>query len=304
MPNQIAQAWRGCIGGGMAPDIQVKDDTGSRGEVLVAIMNNLLDFAIARDQHWYRIPVRSVERLLKARWPPQWLAFYQTRVFGNEAYAVRYYAHVLDIRQVFRWQLFPDEPFDERAKKRYYQVMLSPLQRLPRPILSRRWRRIVFIPTTWHKFMNAVEINDLYDESPLEDRLWAELKRLKIAAERQYFVKVKDRQYALDFAIFCDRGKIDVETDGDTWHADPARIPLDNQRDNDLTSLGWAILRFNSHQIREAAVEYCVPTIMESINRLGGLITGGIIPRTFDPSDPEGPRQLTFFESGPDDEVD
>jgi hypothetical protein len=25
-----------------------------RGEALVAIMNNLLDFAIARDQHWYR----------------------------------------------------------------------------------------------------------------------------------------------------------------------------------------------------------------------------------------------------------
>ena len=30
---------------------------GARGEVLVAIMNNPLDFAIARDQHWYRIPV-------------------------------------------------------------------------------------------------------------------------------------------------------------------------------------------------------------------------------------------------------
>jgi len=37
----------------------------SQGEVLVAIMNNLLDFAIARDQHWYRIPVRSVARWLK-----------------------------------------------------------------------------------------------------------------------------------------------------------------------------------------------------------------------------------------------
>ncbi|MBL7184157.1 MAG: hypothetical protein ISS50_06875 [Anaerolineae bacterium] len=196
-----------------------------RGEVLVAIMNNLLDFAIARDQHWYRIPVRSVERWLKDRWPPQWLAFYQTKVFGDEAYAVNYYTCVLDIRQVSRWQLFPNEPHDKKGKRRYYQLILSPLQQLPKPILSLRWRRIVFIPTTWHKFMNAVEINDLYDESPLEDRLWAALKRLQIEAERQYFIKAKNQWYALDFAIFCEQGKMNVETDGDTWHADPAHIP-------------------------------------------------------------------------------
>ncbi|MGB0389756.1 MAG: hypothetical protein ACPGWR_33465 [Ardenticatenaceae bacterium] len=35
-----------------------------RGEVLVAIMNEPRDLAIAREQHWYRIPVRSVKRLL------------------------------------------------------------------------------------------------------------------------------------------------------------------------------------------------------------------------------------------------
>jgi very-short-patch-repair endonuclease len=271
----------------------------AQGEVLVAIMNNLLDFAIACDQHWYRIPVRSVERWLKERWPPKWLAFYQTKVFGDEAYAVNYYARVLDIRQVFRWQLFPNEPHDEKGKRRYYQLLLSPLQRLPKPIVSRRWRRIVFIPTTWHKFVNAVEINDLYDESPLEDQLWAELKRLQINAERQYFIEAKNQRYALDFAVFCEQGKMDVETDGDTWHADPARIPLDNQRDNDLTSLGWSILRFNGSQIRETTAEYCVPTILESINRLGGLTTEGLIPRTFDPNYPEGPQQLTLFESGP-----
>ncbi len=278
--------------------------TESRGEVLVAIMNNLPDFAIARDKHWYRIPVHSAHRLLKERWPPAWLAFYQTKVFGKEAHAVNYYAHVLEIRQVFRWQLFPEEPHEGKSGKRYYQLILSPLERLPHPILSHRLRRIVFIPTTWPKFARAAEINDLYDESPLEDRLWTELRRFDIAAERQFFVRAKDRQYALDFAIFCDRGKIDVETDGDTWHADPARIPLDNQRDNDLTGHGWRILRFNGQQVRETAVEYCVPAIMKTTNRLGGIVTRGIMPRTFDPDDPGGPRQLALFESGPDYEVD
>lgn len=66
----------------------------ARGEVLIAIMNDLLDMDIARNQHWYRIPVHSVKKLLKERWPPQWLAFYQTKDFGDEAHAVNYYARL------------------------------------------------------------------------------------------------------------------------------------------------------------------------------------------------------------------
>jgi very-short-patch-repair endonuclease len=275
-----------------------------RGEVLVAIMNNPADFAIARDQHCYRIPVRSVERLLKKRWPPEWLAFYQTKVFGSERYSVRYYARVIDIQKAFRWQLFPDEPINDKTNRRYYQLLLSPLEEMPEPILARRWRRIVFIPTTWEKFITAVEINDLFDESPLEDRLWGELKRLGIDAERQYPVPAKKRYYFLDFAFFCNAGKLNVETDGDTWHADPARIPLDNERNNDLAGLGWTVLRFNGLQIRERMTEYCIPKIMENVNRAGGLTANGLIPRPFDPERPEGPQQLTLFEAGPEYDLD
>ncbi|MDQ5852119.1 MAG: hypothetical protein M3380_08625, partial [Chloroflexota bacterium] len=86
----------------------------ARGEVLVAILNNLADFDRARDQHWYRIPVSSVNKWLGDRWPPRWLAFYQTNVFGHEKHAVNHYAEVLDIREVFRWQLFPDVPRDAK----------------------------------------------------------------------------------------------------------------------------------------------------------------------------------------------
>ena len=274
-----------------------------RGEVLVAIMNKPSDFAIAREQQWYRIPVRSVERFLKERWPPEWLAFYQTKVFGSERYSVRYYARVVDIRTVFRHQLFPHEPINDRTNKQYYQLMLSSLQKLPQPIPSLRLRRIVFIPTTRGKFLNAEEINDLFDDSPLEDRLWAELKRLDIDAERQFFVPTKKRNYILDFAIFCNEGKLDVETDGDTWHADRARIPLDNERDNRLTGLGWSILRFNGEQVREDAAEYCVPRIMETVNRLDGHTSNGLIPRPFDPERPQA-QQLTLFEAGPEYDLD
>ena len=85
-----------------------------RGEVLVAIINNLNDFADLRDRHWYRIPVTSADRWLKDRFPPEWIAFYQTKKFGAEAYAVNYVAKVKEVRQVYRYEIFPDEPIGEK----------------------------------------------------------------------------------------------------------------------------------------------------------------------------------------------
>jgi hypothetical protein len=38
-----------------------------RGEVLIAIVNNLLDFEVARNHHWYRIPISSQEKWLNDR---------------------------------------------------------------------------------------------------------------------------------------------------------------------------------------------------------------------------------------------
>jgi very-short-patch-repair endonuclease len=263
--------------------------------VLVAILNDLKDFVIARDQRWYRIPIKSAEKWLKNRWPPHWLAFYQTKAFGDEAFGIYYYSQILRIRRVYRWQLFPDQPRDEKSKQRYYQLMIGSLQRLPQPILSRRWRRIVFIPTTWKKFTSAAEINDLYDESPLEDRLWAELKRKKINAERQDFITANGQNYALDFALYCVSGKMDVETDGDAWHSDPKRIAQDNRRDNDLETSGWKLLRFNTCQLNEQMSDYCLPTIAENIKKLGGMDDGRIVPRdvNLNPSDSD---QLSLFD--------
>jgi very-short-patch-repair endonuclease len=269
----------------------------TRGEVLIAILNNHLDFNLAYEQHWYRIPISGVEKLLKNCWPPQWLAFYQTKAFGQEAHAINYYAQVLHIREAHRQQLFPGEPYNPKSNRRYYQLFLTPLQRLPKPIFSRRLRRIVFIPTTTEKFFNAVEINDLYADSPLEDKLWAEFKRLQIQAERQELVKVNSRNYMLDFAIYCAKGNIDVETDGDTYHANPEKSAEDNVRNNDLEAAGWKVLRFTTLQIQEQMAEYCLPNIVDTIKYLGWLDEGGLIPRKIDLNVPEGSRQLGLFDN-------
>ncbi len=263
-----------------------------RGELLVAIMKDKADFATLQEHKWYRIPVDSAPK----RWPPHWIAFYQTKVFEQEAFAIKYFGRVRDIQIVNRRQLFPNEIPSARSEREYYQIWLDDLEHLERPIYSTRWRRIVFIPTTWRKFTQAVEINDIFDESPLEDRLWAKLKQLKISAERQWDLQVSDARYLLDFAVFCQKGSLDIETDGDTWHANRKRIPKDNQRDNALQSAAWHVLRFNGKQIRESVTEYCVPQITNTINRLGGLNDEGLVPRKFY-NLPEGVgQQLTLLD--------
>jgi very-short-patch-repair endonuclease len=268
-----------------------------RGEVLVAIIKDHKDFLLAHEQHWYRVPVDSQRKMLGDRWPPNWLAFYQPSVFGDEKYAIRYYTRVVNIRQKFRWELFPNEPDHPHAKWRYHQLHLEPLRELPQPIFSRRQRRITFIPTTWQKFIGAAEINDLYGESSLEDRLWEEFKRLDIQAERQHWVSVGNRNYRLDFAIYCARGPLDVETDGDEWHANPEKAVQDNLRDNDLESIGWQQLRFTTRQIQEQMAEYCIPTIADTINNLGGVEEDGkLLPRRFTGDAAGGTYQLGLFD--------
>lgn len=133
-----------------------------RGDVLVAVINSPLDLEIAQSQHWYRIPIAQAEKLKQQDcWAPQWLAFYQTKVFGTEGYAVNYYARVRQIHTVYRWELFPEQPRDAKSEQRYCKLELSPLEKLPQPIVSQRLRRITFIATTWEQFRAASTIEAL-----------------------------------------------------------------------------------------------------------------------------------------------
>ncbi|MBE9180416.1 hypothetical protein IQ268_17790 [Oculatella sp. LEGE 06141] len=133
-----------------------------RDRVLVAILNNQPDLTIAREQHWYRIPVETIEKVFQKHGMPQWLAFYQTKVFGNEAYSINYMAQVLRITTVTRSDLFPHEPVNQKTQRQYYKLELSPLQSLARPIVSDRFRRVTFIPTTLERLQTATNLADLH----------------------------------------------------------------------------------------------------------------------------------------------
>jgi len=152
--------------------------------VLVAIMNNRRDLAIARDQHWYRIPVdRAPQRGLYA----PILAFFQTRAFADEKWSINYYAATIAWEIVPRIQLLPEEADHRRADDLYYKVHLGELRRLPHPVVSRKWRRVTFIVTHWERLEKAYEISELLHGTIWEERLWRALRKVGRLAEADDF---------------------------------------------------------------------------------------------------------------------
>jgi hypothetical protein len=148
--------------------------------VLVAIMNNPRDFAIARDQHWYRIPLKKAP---KRGVDAPILAFFQTKAFPEEKWSINYYTHAVRWETVTRLQLLPDEVKHPRADELYYKVHLGELRRLPQPIVSTKWRRITFIVTHWGRLQQAREVGELLHGSIWEERLWRALRRIGRLAE-------------------------------------------------------------------------------------------------------------------------
>ncbi len=175
--------------------------------VLVAIMNSRRDFDIARDEGWYRIPTKfAVQSTTEAIV----LAFYFTRAFGDEKWAVHWYAPVRGHELVHRRDLFLGEPAHPRADETYYKIQIGPLVRLEQPIPSLRWRRITFIDTTWDRFTAAEEINDLYASGA--DGLYVTLKEAGFYPEREYSVREGGVRYEVDLAVPCQTGTVVIST--------------------------------------------------------------------------------------------
>ena len=68
-------------------------------------------------------------------------------------------------------------------------------------------------------------------------------------------------QYRLDLAIISGDIRIDVEADGESTHEDDR---IDLERDSRLESLGWSVVRFWNHQIRDD-IDYCVRTVLDLV---------------------------------------
>jgi very-short-patch-repair endonuclease len=238
-------------------------------EVLVALLPKVEALVTLKTEGWYHIPVETAPK----RWPPKQLAFYQGKVFGKvEAYKIRYFGEVEKIDIVPRKELFPDDEANQhKAERLYHRLQIKTLEERSRPIVSYRPRRLVFIPTTIEKFNYAEQINDLFDGSPLEDRLWTALKHIDILAERQWKIVVQSRKYYLDFAVFCRDGKLAIETDGYTTHYDSMnQIDYDTWRQNDIELDDWRFLHYTRRQVKDDWIPY-LKQIQQKIEQLGGV---------------------------------
>ena len=87
-----------------------------------------------------------------------------TKSFGEDRWAVHSYAPVEGHELVTRRDLFPAEPDHPRAGQWYYKLQLGPLEHKLPPIVAHCWRRVTFIVTSGDRFMQAVEINDLFEQ--------------------------------------------------------------------------------------------------------------------------------------------
>ncbi len=132
--------------------------------VLVVLMNNPRDLQAAREQGWYRIPqARAPKNLAQA----DYLAFYQTRAFGNEKWSIHHYAPVRGQDTIRRRDLLPDEPDHPRANAPYACVRLGPLETLAEPIIGEKGRRLLFVMTTGLQFITARHVEDLLRKHPI-----------------------------------------------------------------------------------------------------------------------------------------
>jgi len=190
--------------------------------VLVAYVPRPSDFDIVRREGWYRIPQRSAPKGLHA----EVIAFYFGSAFGEEKYAIHYYARTTGHELARRRDLLPDEADHPRAGDIYYKVQLGPLQKLAQPIVSLRWRRLTFVHTTWDRFQDATEINDLFIEGGrYVDRLYATLKERGIRAERDYRVAEEEPEYVVALSVPTRDGRVNVPY-GDLPESDTALLSL------------------------------------------------------------------------------
>jgi hypothetical protein len=210
-------------------------------------MNRKQDLEIARDEGWYRVPHSGASRGVYF----EYVAFYLTAPFGEEKWAVHYYARRLGHELVTRGELLPDEPHHPRAGEFYYKLQLGPLLKRDPPIVSRRWRRISFIHTTWDRFEAAEEINDLFSEGDqFVDRLYHALRESNLGPEREYPIREGGADYIASLAVPCCEGVVAVQV-GEAECCPPGTLCLQPE------AVG-------------AELESCMETIRDAVEQYGG----------------------------------
>jgi len=126
---------------------------------------------IARLLGWYRIPLRTAPKVVSV----DYLAFYQPGSFAERGGQIEFVAPVRGHELTSRAELLKDEADHPSAKEEYFKMQIGPLERLSRPIVAEKWRRLTFLYTTGEYVLSANTLNDLVVQSDERALLWKSL---------------------------------------------------------------------------------------------------------------------------------
>lgn len=140
--------------------------------ILVCLLPTPRDMEIARLLGWYRIPLRTAPKVVAV----DYLAFYQPGSFAERGGRIEFVAPVRGHELATRAELLKDEAEHPRANEEYFKVQIGPLERLSRPIVAEKWRRLTFLYTTGEYLLRAASLNDLVVHSDQRALLWQSLR--------------------------------------------------------------------------------------------------------------------------------
>ena len=116
--------------------------------------------------------------------------------------------------------------------------------------------------------MNLVDYSESTDQkkiqfdSPIEEFFFSKLIEEGIKVEPQYEVQIENsKQYRLDFALFVENKKYNIEIDGAKAHSQ--KLEADLLRDTHLRIAGWNVRRFLAKEINNN-----LKGVLEEIKRL------------------------------------
>ena len=159
--------------------------------ILVCLLPSPRDMEIARLLGWYRIPLRTSPKVVSV----DYLAFYQPSAFGARGGRIEFIAPVRGHELASRAELLRDEVNHPRAHEEYYKIQLGALEKLPNPILAKKWKRLTFLYTTGEYLLEAETLNDLAVKNDERKLLW---KSLRERAENSSLYKVDLPEIDLD----------------------------------------------------------------------------------------------------------
>jgi hypothetical protein len=161
--------------------------------VLVCLLPTPRDLEIARLLGWYRIPLRTAPKVIAV----DYLAFYQPSAFGERGGQIEFIAPVRGHELMTRGELLKDESDHPRAREEYYKIQIGPLEKLPKTVVSEKWKRITFLYTTGEYLLNAHTLNDLVVDGDERLLLWRSLRE-RAENEQLYKTDLPDMDIPAD----------------------------------------------------------------------------------------------------------